>query len=255
MTTTSTLLSDAQRQQFHNDGFVVLDQVIPADMLAMLRSECDRLVAEADERQAGEKPSQQSDRNINLKGQRYFLPAYKTKGSDKVEQFLFSDVMAQLCCDTLGDQAYLFVDQFVVKAAEVGASFSWHQDSGYIGYAHKPYLTCWCPLDDVSPENGTVDILPMSRSGIRQVKDHEFKQGSSDMVGYTGDDPGDPVIAKAGSIAAFSSLTFHRSGANTTPRPRRVYVVQYSPEPILNEAGTEPRHMAELFIKDGKRVR
>lgn len=25
---------------------------------------------------------------------------------------------------------------------------------------HKPYLTCWCTLDDVSEENGTVYVLP-----------------------------------------------------------------------------------------------
>ena len=41
------------------------------------------------------------------------------------------------------------------------------------------------------------------------------------MVGYFGDDPGDPVIVPAGSIACFSSTLFSRSGINATDRMRR----------------------------------
>jgi ectoine hydroxylase-related dioxygenase (phytanoyl-CoA dioxygenase family) len=52
------------------------------------------------------------------------------------------------------------------------------------------------------------------------------------------------VNVPAGSIACFSSTLFHRSGANTTDRMRRVYLAQYSAEPILNEDG-RPRHLAE----------
>ncbi len=59
-----------------------------------------------------------------------------------------------------------------------------------------------------------------------------------------GDDPGDPVIAPAGSIACFASTVLHRSGANTTDRFRRVYLAQYSAEPILN-ADQTLKHLAE----------
>jgi ectoine hydroxylase-related dioxygenase (phytanoyl-CoA dioxygenase family) len=53
------------------------------------------------------------------------------------------------------------------------------------------------------------------------------------------------VVVPAGSIASFSSTLFHRSGPNTTDQMRRVYVAQYSAEPILNEDGSRPRHLAE----------
>jgi hypothetical protein len=73
------------------------------------------------------------------------------------------------------------------------------------------------------------------------------------MVGYFGDDPGVPVIAPAGSIAVFSSVCFHRSGANTTDRTRRVYLAQYSAEPIINLQG-KVSNLAEPVLKDGKKV-
>jgi ectoine hydroxylase-related dioxygenase (phytanoyl-CoA dioxygenase family) len=72
----------------------------------------------------------------------------------------------------LGPDSFLFFDGFVVKGAEAGMKLAWHQDSGYVNAVdgdieHKPYITCWCPLDDVTEENGTVYILPMSESGIK----------------------------------------------------------------------------------------
>ena len=77
---------------------------------------------------------------------------------------------------------------------------------------------------------------------------------SNDLVGYLGDEPGIPVIASAGSIAVFSSTTFHRSGFNGTSKMRRVYLTQYSPEPIMRPDNSGYWGMAEPLIIDGKRV-
>ena len=62
------------------------------------------------------------------------------------------------------------------------------------------------------------------------------------------------MLVPAGSIACFSSTLFHRSGANTTDTMRRVYVAQYSSEPILSEDGSQPRHLAVPLLDGGRRV-
>jgi ectoine hydroxylase-related dioxygenase (phytanoyl-CoA dioxygenase family) len=62
------------------------------------------------------------------------------------------------------------------------------------------------------------------------------------------------VIVPAGSIACFSSTLFHRSGPNTTNRMRRVYVAQYSADPILSEDGAQPRSLAVPLLVEGRRV-
>jgi hypothetical protein len=62
------------------------------------------------------------------------------------------------------------------------------------------------------------------------------------------------VIVPAGSIACFSTTLFHRSGPNTTDRMRRVYVAQYSAEPILSEDGSQPLRLAEPLLVEGKRL-
>jgi ectoine hydroxylase-related dioxygenase (phytanoyl-CoA dioxygenase family) len=222
---------------------------VPTGDLDTLRGECQRLV-DAREREMDCLGVDKLD--LDHRGSRYFLHAYDN--SPAVERFLSSDLMAQIAQAALGDTVYLFNEQYVVKAAERGMQFSWHQDSGFIDYAHRPYLTCWIALDDVTEANGTVYLLPYSRADTRDVVKHVRDKQSNDLVGYFGDDPGDPVIVPAGSIACFSTTLFHRSGPNTTDRMRRVYVAQYSAEPILSEDGSQPRMLAEPLLVDGKRV-
>jgi ectoine hydroxylase-related dioxygenase (phytanoyl-CoA dioxygenase family) len=247
-TQSQSVVSDEDRRKFIEDGFFVLENVIPPDMLQMLRDESKRMldIVHKEMDAAG---------TDNYKGQirdnRYFI-ANRHRELPHLHEFLFSDLMADICRATLGPKAYLFYEQWVIKGAEKGVHFSWHQDSGYVQTKHKPYLTCWCTLDDVNEENGTVYMLPYKRAGSRERIEHERK--GLDLVGYHGDDPGDPVIVPAGSIACFSSVCFHRSGANKSKNMRRIYLAQYSSEPITRADGTMSA-LAEPFLKDGVRVR
>jgi ectoine hydroxylase-related dioxygenase (phytanoyl-CoA dioxygenase family) len=161
--------------------------------------------------------------------------------------------MADVCRRTIGDNAWLFWEQYVVKGAGGGMKFSWHQDSGYVGYPdHKPYLTCWCALDDMTEANGTVRILPFSTLGIRTWVKHVKEEGSNDEVGYFGKEPGIPAIVPAGSIVLFTSVSFHASSANTSGRMRRAYLAQYSAEPILTADGRKLWGCAEPLLRDGR---
>src|ERR671910_3752876 len=249
MAVTAPHITSERARQFREEGFFVLHGIVPPDDLDTLRGECQRFIDERD---------QEMDRlgvdtlDLDRRGSRYFVHAYGR--SPAVERFLSSDLMVQIAQAALGDTVYLFNEQYVVKAAERGMQFSWHQDSGFIDYAHRPYLTCWIALDDMTEANGTVYVLPYSRAGTRDVVKHAREEESNDLIGYFGDDPGDPVIVPAGSIACFSTTLFHRSGPNTTDRIRRVYVAQYSAEPILSEDGSQPRMLAEPVLVDGRRV-
>ena len=249
MAASTAQITTQHARRFVDDGFFILNDVVPTNDLELLRRECGRLVDERD---------REMDRHgvdildLDHRGRRYFVHAYDT--SPAVRRFLFSDLMAQVARTALGDTVYLFNEQYVVKAAERGMQFAWHQDSGFIGYPHPPYLTCWITLDDVSEANGTVYLLPYARAGTREVVSHVRDEETNDMIGYFGDDAGDPVVAPAGSIVCFSSTIFHRSGPNTTEHMRRVYVAQYSRVPLLNEKRSRPRHLADALLIDGKHV-
>jgi ectoine hydroxylase-related dioxygenase (phytanoyl-CoA dioxygenase family) len=239
----------AHRRRFHDDGYFVVEGAVPATDLATLRRECQRFVDERDQQM-----SRLGVDTLDLchRRRRYFVHAYDK--SPAVRRFLFSDLMARTAQAALGDTVYLFNEQYVVKAAERGMAFGWHQDSGFILYPHPSYLTCWIPLDDVTEANGTVYVLPYPRAGTSDVVEHRRDERSNDLIGYFGDDPGDPVVVPAGSIICFSSTVLHRGGPNTTDRPRRVYIAQYSAQPILSEDRSRPRHLAEPLLIAGRRA-
>ena len=100
-------------------------------------------------------------------------------------------------------------------------------------------------------KNGTVYILPYSNAGTKERIEHRVEAGSNDRVGYDGLEPGIPVILPAGSIAVFSSMTLHRSGANTSDHMRRILLAQYSAEPMINETG-EVHRWAEPVLANGE---
>lgn len=249
---TTSLITQAHKDQFEREGYFILESVVPPEHIHIMRDEVASAIARIDavmEAQGVERLG------INSKNSRYFVSVLRDEPDSPIAEFVFSPLMADICRATLGENAYLFYEQYVVKAAERGESFSWHQDSGYVGFDHKPYITCWVTLDDVSEDNGTVSILPYERAGTRDWVRHTRDEANNDLIGYHGDDPGIPVVAPAGSVAVFASTVFHRSGANQTDRMRRIYLPQYSAEPILRPDDGQIFNLAVPFVRDGEQVK
>ena len=259
MSATSTaaegIVSDEQKQQFQEEGYFILRGVVPPDMLQMLKEECSYFLGYSD--RDLEQQGRQSA-GLTHKRKRYFIPNLYRK-SPRLWRFIYSDLMAEVTRAALGPDVQLFNEQWVVKGADKGMKFSWHQDSGYVKAAdpettHEPYLTCWTNLDDVDESNGTVYLLPHSRAGSKnKIFEHTQEQGTNDLVGYEGEDPGDPVTVPAGSIVCFSSTTLHRSGANSTDQMRRVFLTQYTKTPIRKKDGSLWAQ-AVPFLENGQNV-
>ena len=245
---TNSPITDDHRKQYQRDGYFILERAIGEEHLTILRDSCDHLI---------DLMHQEMDRlgtdhiHISHRGKRYHI-AKKYDQSPRLTEYVFSDLMADVCKATIGDTAFLFYDQYVAKAAEQGISFSWHQDSGYVDFNHNPYVTVWAAVDDMSIENGTAYVLPWSKCGIRSRVEHIRDPQTGDKVGYFGSEEGIPAVVPAGSLVVFSSLTFHRSGANTTDKMRRAYVTQYSTERLLDPETDELMHLGVPFLKDGQ---
>jgi ectoine hydroxylase-related dioxygenase (phytanoyl-CoA dioxygenase family) len=242
-------ITQEQKDLYREEGYMILENAMSAADLDLLRGQCQEAIDRMDQQMDKEGTD---TLGINHRDKRYFV-SNCFREQPKLRRFIFGDLMAQICHATLGDDAYLFWEQYVVKGRDVGMKFSWHQDSGYVGYPeHKPYLTCWCALDDMSEANGTVHLLPFSRSGIRSWVHHIREEGTNDKVGYFGSDPGITIEVPAGSVVAFTSFNFHSSGSNTTDRLRRVYLTQYSSEPIKSADGSKLWGNAEPLLLGGK---
>lgn len=250
-TTAHSLISPQHREQYRDEGYFILENAISAEHLQILRDSCDFLI---------DVMHQEMDRlgtdhiHISHRNKRYHI-AKQFHQAPGLADYVFSELMAEVCRATIGPTAYLFYDQYVAKAAEQGIHFSWHQDSGYLGFPHAPYVTVWAAVDEMTESNGTAYVLPFSKSGIRTLVEHVRDEVTGDKVGYFGQERGVPAIVPAGSLVVFSSLTFHRSGPNTTDKMRRAYVTQYSAQPIYKPGAQELMHLGVPFLQDNRIVR
>lgn len=241
------IITSQHEDQFREEGFFIVQNAICDEHLSILRKSCDVLI----DLMHDEMDRLNTDHiHISHRGKRYHI-AKKYDQVPDLSSYVFSSLMAEVCRATIGNEAFLFYDQYVVKAAEQGIKFSWHQDSGYLGFPHVPYVTVWAAVDDMTEENGTAYVLPFSTVGIRTLVEHVRDEQTGDKVGYFGSELGIPAVVPAGSLVVFSSLSFHRSGPNLTSKMRRAYVTQYSPEPICRPETGDVMHLAVPFLKAG----
>jgi len=117
---------EQQARDFVEQGYAVFPGALAGEALALLRDECDAFVAREDARMDD---LGVDTIGISHRGKRYFANECQ-RVVPALRGVLFSETMAELCRATLGDTAYFFFDQYVVKGPEGGLPFSWHQDSG-----------------------------------------------------------------------------------------------------------------------------
>ena len=264
-------ITSAQREQFRSEGYFVVESALDAELLDIAQSTCDRARATL-EREMRERGENRHDA-ISILGSRYFLRKSRERYPE-LRRVLFNETTAALCRATIGATAWLQNEQFVVKLREPTSTFPWHQDSGYNVYRggaerHTPYVTLWLALDDVGHANGTISLLPWSAVGAGELLEHRWDEATESWVGYDGDEQGVEIEAPAGSLVCFSSLTLHRSAPNTTNRPRRSYVIQYTPtlfrrandfSGVRGGTQTDLRGAGDIFsdgdpfLLDGRRV-
>jgi len=223
---------------FRKQGYAVFPAAVGAEELTSLRTACDTLLDEpVDDGGDGR-------HRIGLGRARRFL-AHRHREFPDVAAFVTGATVAAITAACLGSKGYLFNEQFVVKGSGSGASFAWHQDGAYVGFDHRPYLTVWIALDDTSEDNGCVYLLPRDLDASPDLDPHEWLEESRELNGYHGPETGTAMTCSAGTVVAFSSLSLHRSGPNTTGRPRRAYVCQYSIDPIRNPKTGALKRFAE----------
>jgi ectoine hydroxylase-related dioxygenase (phytanoyl-CoA dioxygenase family) len=239
------MLTPAQIAQFNTRGFCVIERVMSPQQLADVRLAADALV-EATLKGDPYPPSHLREGEtygaINKSSRLFF--SNRCEHFPGFNGFVKGELVAAIARDILGPNVFLFNEQIVVKAPQHGDSFAWHQDSGYVRFKHPAFLTLWCALDDATRENGTIYVLPRDINKDPSVTPHEWEDSGANLVGYRGTEQGEIVEVPAGSIVAFSSLTMHRTGGNSTDKPRRALVCQYSAAPLLRPETGRPQNRA-----------
>lgn len=202
-------------EEYEREGFVIVPQVLPQDLVAEARAHFEWLRNKHPDRRP-------EDLNTDLV---IGDPFWVRLAAD--ERLL--DV-AQLF---LGPDIALFASHYICKPPKTGLPVLWHQDGSYWPLEPMKVVTLWLALTDVTPENGCMRVIPrthtMELSEVVERTDHENVLGSgmddSVVEGYDSVD----IVLRPGDVEIHHPNIIHGSLGNESDHWRMGLTLRYIP--------------------------
>jgi non-heme Fe2+,alpha-ketoglutarate-dependent halogenase len=195
-------LTEAQVEQFWNDGYVTPFDCLTTDEAAECRRKLEEFEASVDG---------PIDEYIRIKCHLAFKwledIAHHPKILDAVE-------------DLIGPDILLYLSTFWFKDAKDGKFVSWHQDSAYYGLDPHDVITLWLAFTDATPENGCMKVLPGSHKWPDQQHVETYDENNllsrGQTIGGLNEDDAVLMPLKAGQFSMHHERQLHASGPNVT---------------------------------------
>jgi hypothetical protein len=227
--------------QFERDGYLIFPSAIPADTVANLRSEADRVRASA---LIGMRLSRTVDPRVTwwrLEDAAPYLLKIKPilNVAPAAAAFATSTWVTERMAELLGGVPILMEDKFMYKQRltddidwidlpVLGEEVRKHTDAAYFtqrGYGRV--LTAAVCLDECTAASGALKVWPGShRRDIQMVPTDN--QGPVVPDDQAPDDNAVLLEAAPGSVLVWDSRLVHASDPNTSDQPRRLLVLGFT---------------------------
>jgi hypothetical protein len=256
-------LSDRERKELDQSGYVVRTDVFTVGECSAIVEECERLIALL---------TVEKQRN-KLRAGGYMIEFEREHGvvvkwepkfpdlvmgiepvaalSEPLRKFGYDCRLVDPCRDVVGEADIdLFTEKLNLKRARKGGAIWLHQDYPYwadVAKVADRVATAMVFLDDATIEKGCLEVAPGShRNGLGQRKSaNDFGSREMDPERF---DTGQlvPLEVGAGSVAYFGAFLVHRSLPNNSAEDRRALLYSYQP------AGNP--HLSKLSGLNAERV-
>ena len=135
--------------------------------------------------------------------------------------------MAAILRPLIGPRIEFLSAKPVFKSARVDFASPWHQDQAYWGGATK--YSGWIALEDATPENGCLRVIPGSH---RRTRGHASVQDARGFANRISDDDLEgermmDVEMKCGDVLVFHDRLLHSSHPNRSGRDRWSFIPTY----------------------------
>jgi ectoine hydroxylase-related dioxygenase (phytanoyl-CoA dioxygenase family) len=217
------VLSADEKAFFDTNGYLVLENRIPMDIIEAIRRE----IAAFEEISKG---MTAPDDRIDLEPshtpeaprlRRIKLPHTQ---SDVMRDLMYSDHVLAPARDLIGPDLRIHTTKLNMKIGGGGAAVEWHQDFAFYPHTNDDGLAIGVLIDDMQTENGPLMVFPGSHKGpIHNHHQDDVFVGAMDLAAC-GFDMNDAIELKgpAGSISLHHGRIVHGSAHNVSDQPRRI---------------------------------
>lgn len=151
------------------------------------------------------------------------------KTSEQIKEFVFSKRLAKIAADLLTvDGVRMYHDQALFKEGGGGIT-PWHADQYYWPLATEKTITAWIPLQKTPIKMGPLEFSAGSQK-ITEGRNLSISDESERTIGnHLKINDFDHIIEPfdIGEVSFHSGWIFHRAGANTTNKMRKVMTIIY----------------------------
>ncbi|MCC2686276.1 MAG: phytanoyl-CoA dioxygenase family protein, partial [Paenibacillaceae bacterium] len=186
------------KEQFDDDGFVILEQLYPPDVLKEAKEQILQFIEET--------PGKLNN------GVQMGL----ARRSELFRSMATNERLVLALKEIIGDRVLFMSDKTVYKSAKIVFPTAWHQDYSYWKGSHK--ISVWIALDDATPDNGCLRFIPGSHhNNIEHDLADPSDNGFRIRLRESDIDESKAISAavKAGSSIIFHDLLIHGSHPNT----------------------------------------
>ncbi len=220
------MLNAEQISFYHENGYLVLEDVLSADELAELRRVTDEFV--------------ERSRSVSRHNEVYDLEANHSPERPRLRRIKNPIAQHEVYDQALRHQGILDrVEQLIgpgvrrnntklnMKEPAHGSAVEWHQDWAFYPHTNDDVLAVGVCLDDMTEENGCMLMVPGSHKG--ELYSHHENGVFVGAVSEPDFEPGETAkcLVKAGGITIHHARTLHASTPNHSADPRRLLLFEY----------------------------
>lgn len=215
-------LTQEQIDFYQKNRFIKLKQVFDAETLEYFNTVISGKVAEMNQIK-----TKVDERDTYGKA---FLQLFNLwREDEQIKQFVFSKRLAKIAADLMQvDGVRLYHDQALYKEGGGGIT-PWHADQYYWPLETDKTVTAWIPLQETLLEMGPLEFSAGSHQ-IVEGRELEIGDDSETLIQQRLRVTDFKHVIEAfdlGEVSFHSGWVFHRAGANTTDKMRKVMTVIY----------------------------
>ena len=250
-----SFLTQGQKDTFWETGFLVIEDAVTAGELEELRSEFSRWVEESREYKSDYGETLDGRPRFDLQpGHSAEKPGLRRIQSPEEVSDLFANVMrnaatVDFCAELIGPSIRFHHGKINSKLPGTATQVKWHQDFPFEPMSNDDMITALLFVDDVTLENGPLEVLPGTHKG--PIHSHWHKgvfTGSVDQrIIDTQSDKIVKCTGKAGSVCLMHARLLHGSAPNLSDGSRTLYIATYYAEDAIE---LSPNHLPSTLTHE-----
>jgi phytanoyl-CoA hydroxylase len=249
------ILSQNQKKQFWTDGFLLVENAINDRQLEDLKKTFLDWVNDSRNYKTDYGETMDGRPRFDLQpGHSSDVPGLRRIQSPEEISEVFADVMrngrsVDMCAELIGQGIRFHHGKVNSKLPGTATKVNFHQDFPFEPMTNDDMITCLLFIDDVTLENGPLEVVPGTHKGPLYSHWHNgiFTGSVSDEILAEHEDKIIRCTGKAGSVCLMHASLLHGSAPNLSNKSRTLYISTYYAEDAIE---LSPNHLPSTLTHE-----